>query len=75
MCVPTSSAILGFTLYFIVQGTADNTIPPRSTSALISLLPRAEIHVIEGGTHGLILEESLGHSVTVTRALIEFLSS
>lgn len=59
----------------MVYGTADNTIPPRSTSTLISLLPRAQVHVIEGGTHSLILEETLGHSVEVTKALIEFLSS
>ena len=41
---------------------------------MISLLPRAQVHVIEGGTHGLILEETLGHSVEVTKALIGFLS-
>jgi len=57
------------------QGTADNTIPPRSTSTVISLLPRAQVHVIEGGTHSLILEETLGHSAKVTKALIEFFSS
>lgn len=58
-----------------IQGTADNTIPSRSTSTVISLLPKAQVHVIEGGTHSLILEETLGHSTEVTKALIEFLSS
>ena len=58
-----------------LKGTADNTIPPRSTSTVVSLLPRAQVHVIEGGTNSLILEETLGHSIEVTKALIEFLSS
>lgn len=42
---------------------------------MISLLPSAQVYVVEGGTHSLILEETLGHSVEVTKALIEFLSS
>lgn len=62
-------------LILSAQGTADNTIPPRSTSTVISLLPRAQVHVIEGGSHSLILEETLGHSAEVTKVLIEFFSS
>jgi len=75
-CV-TAEVIRCFGLQLIPssQGTADKTIPPRSTSTVISLLPRAQVHVIEGGTHSLILEETLGHSVEVTKALIEFFSS
>lgn len=76
MCVSIRVVtFVDLTLTLVVQGTADNTISPRSTSTVISLLPRAQVHVVEGGTHGLILEETLGHSVQVTKTLIEFLSS
>ena len=68
-------SLLCSNLFLALKGTADNTIPPRSTSTVISLLPRAQVHVIEGGTHSLILEETLGHSIEVTKALIKFLSS
>ena len=76
MCVSTNLPVsLKLNLSLAFQGTADDTIPQRSTSTVISLLPRAQVHVVEGGTHGLILEETLGHSIEVTKALIQFLSS
>jgi len=56
----------------IVYGTADKTIPYRSTAKIISLIPRAQILTIDGGGHDLTLEEDDGKSNQVAEALIGF---
>jgi pimeloyl-ACP methyl ester carboxylesterase len=53
----------------------DNTIPYRSTAAIIELIPRAQVVTVNGGGHDLTLEEEDGKAQTVADALLNFFIS